>query len=118
MVQFLRDMNAHEGSKTGTTGPILACVEAMVLEMDQRQWQKHVEFEYGKVLDEVVLGMNVVSLDDDDNGGEDASIQVLERETIEPHCYLGLLGMDVGGGRVRWKGPMEESWRLFWKLYA
>ncbi|KAI9324987.1 hypothetical protein BDR26DRAFT_880215 [Obelidium mucronatum] len=118
VVGFVRKVNDHEGTKTGTTAPILKCLEAMLNEMED------IERGAGKgnvvdspesdeVVEEVVLGMKIVSLDDA-SGAHDNRGQY---RTKEPHCYLGLLGMDVGG-RVRWKGPTEQSWKLFWKLYA
>ncbi|KAJ3292414.1 hypothetical protein HDU79_001440 [Rhizoclosmatium sp. JEL0117] len=36
---------------------------------------------------------------------------------IDPYCYLGLLGMEIGKN-IRWRGQTEDSWRLFWKLKA
>ncbi|KAJ3029452.1 UNVERIFIED_CONTAM: hypothetical protein HDU68_012135 [Siphonaria sp. JEL0065] len=113
MLLFVQTVNLAEGTKTGTTAPMLACMEAMYQEM--------VDVESGIVgcdslsesvssVEEIELGMKIVSLDD--------TISINQVSVIkEPHCFLGLLGMEVGG-RVRWKGPTEESWRLFWKLYS
>ncbi|KAI9333130.1 hypothetical protein BDR26DRAFT_868633 [Obelidium mucronatum] len=64
----------------------------------------------------ITLQMKVVSLDGSNRDSEDR----------EPKALLGLLGIDVGddrgsgcvGDRVRWTGPSEESWRIFWKLYS
>ncbi|ORY45157.1 hypothetical protein BCR33DRAFT_737541 [Rhizoclosmatium globosum] len=35
----------------------------------------------------------------------------------EVRCFLGLLGLDIGK-TIRIDGRTEDSWRLFWKLYA
>ncbi|KAJ3018735.1 UNVERIFIED_CONTAM: hypothetical protein HDU68_011001 [Siphonaria sp. JEL0065] len=119
MVQFVQKVNRIEGSKTGITTPMLKCMEAMLQEMVDVEGGG---VDRGNVVDspqindddgdvaQIVLGMEIVSLD------EATSLKQISI-TKEPHCYLGLLGMEVCG-RVRWKGSTEESWRLFWKLYS
>ncbi|KAJ3026254.1 UNVERIFIED_CONTAM: hypothetical protein HDU68_005949 [Siphonaria sp. JEL0065] len=121
VLRFVRKVHDHEGSTTGTTTPILKCMESMLQEMvnvasgstrsNVGESPQSVESDD---LAHVVLGMKIVSLD------EGIGLETSRRDihvTKEPHCYLGLLGMEVGGC-VRWKGPTEESWRLFWKLYT
>ncbi|KAI9324996.1 hypothetical protein BDR26DRAFT_880231 [Obelidium mucronatum] len=86
----------------GTTGPIRICIEAMIKEIDG-----HGEEVGDLAIQEIVLGMKVVSL-----GESDTSISA----TAEPKAFLGLLGQQVG--LIKWPGRGEESWALFWKLYS
>ncbi|KAI9339944.1 hypothetical protein BDR26DRAFT_861861 [Obelidium mucronatum] len=108
IVEYVRDVYEREGSKGGTTSPILQCMEAMLREM--------VDVAGGilersdRCEDILVFEMKIASLDEDDDQ------DVVEQKAKEPPCYLGLLGMEIDG-RLRWSGPSEESWRLFWKLY-
>ncbi|KAI9339943.1 hypothetical protein BDR26DRAFT_918898 [Obelidium mucronatum] len=92
-------------ANAGTFTPISEGMKSMLLELSQDTQEKTVN------VDVLELALRVVSLDG--VGNEDGSGDVLK----EPHCYLGLLGLEVAGG-IRWKGRCEESWRLFWKLHS
>ncbi|KAJ3019255.1 UNVERIFIED_CONTAM: hypothetical protein HDU68_010743 [Siphonaria sp. JEL0065] len=98
--------------ESGVVPPISICMRAMVREIEENEASRHfIRIEQssnncsdGGGIGGITLGMTVVSLD-----GSDESVIIKE-----PKAYLGLLGMQVGG--VKWPGPIEESWRLFWKL--
>ncbi|KAJ3015764.1 UNVERIFIED_CONTAM: hypothetical protein HDU68_012576 [Siphonaria sp. JEL0065] len=106
------------GDYSGAMAPLYMCMQAMVNEMDNRRLESKEkrrgdgfvgdEAEDNERIEQVLVTMKVMSL-----GGD-----VLEEvgTVKEPHAFLGLLGMTVSGG-IRWNGPSEESWRLFWKLY-
>ncbi|ORY44938.1 hypothetical protein BCR33DRAFT_816753 [Rhizoclosmatium globosum] len=81
--------------------PLAVCVEAMVEEMEGRGVGEEGEREVG--FQPKIIG---------DVGGEDGVGAV-----YDPWGFMGLLGMQVGGG-LRWRGRSEDSWRLFWKLNA
>ncbi|ORY37981.1 hypothetical protein BCR33DRAFT_741970 [Rhizoclosmatium globosum] len=95
-----------ESAEGGYFTPILECMNAMLVEIDQ-------VLKVGRNpgvdgMKELELGMRIISI-----GGVDEDI--LETRTTEPYVILGLLGLEVSGG-LRFKGRSEESWRLFWKL--
>ncbi|ORY21761.1 hypothetical protein BCR33DRAFT_861821 [Rhizoclosmatium globosum] len=54
----------------------------------------------------VEVGMRVMPLGQKDDQAS---------QPVEAICYMGLLGLQIGN-KIRWKGVVEDSWRLFWKL--
>ncbi|KAJ3014454.1 UNVERIFIED_CONTAM: hypothetical protein HDU68_000278 [Siphonaria sp. JEL0065] len=94
----------------GAVPPVLTIMKEMLKDIEEQE----VAFAQGgnsagrqdEGVSSVTLGMKIVSLDGSEN----------EVVTAEPKAFLGLLGMEVKG--IRWPGPSEESWRLFWKLYS
>ncbi|KAJ3012850.1 UNVERIFIED_CONTAM: hypothetical protein HDU68_000992 [Siphonaria sp. JEL0065] len=109
MVEFIKMVSEEAGLGEGTFMPLVVCSEAMLKEMDELHQYGSREVD-AAVDDELVLGMKVMSLgtlnDDEDN--------VVMKE---PRAFLGLLGMQVGRG-LRWMGPAEDRWRLFWKVHS
>ncbi|KAJ3298386.1 hypothetical protein HDU79_010972 [Rhizoclosmatium sp. JEL0117] len=103
-VAFVKRIETEEGSFAGTMKPLVRCMESMEDEIN-RVLRDGRSSSMETALQEMELGMTVMSLGDN----------VTEYETKDPYCFLGLLGMEVGGG-LRWKGRSEESWKLFWKL--
>ncbi|KAI9334874.1 hypothetical protein BDR26DRAFT_866289 [Obelidium mucronatum] len=57
-------------------------------------------------VEDIVVAMKVASLGDIGGGSSIYDSRI---------ALWGLLGMTVGT-RLRWKGPIEENWKLFWKL--
>ncbi|KAI9339988.1 hypothetical protein BDR26DRAFT_861930 [Obelidium mucronatum] len=123
VIRFLESVYSSESGgvdkDTGILPPLVACMREMVCDIDvceSRGSETHLHHHFyhhsrGGVddfheIEDITLRMKVVSLD-----GEDET--VLKRE---PKAFLGLLGMSVG--TMRWPGPSEESWRLFWKLHS
>ncbi|ORY42028.1 hypothetical protein BCR33DRAFT_786736 [Rhizoclosmatium globosum] len=92
-----------------TTVPLRKTMYAMLEEMEQvartgkrRPFNSNLEVGWEKELVELPKEYPFLN---GNREGEDLK---------EPCCYLGLLGLDVGG-KLLWKGRSEESWTLFWK---
>ncbi|KAJ3072012.1 hypothetical protein HDU99_002296, partial [Rhizoclosmatium hyalinum] len=99
-------------SRVGDSGPIADAVEVMVEEMEMVVQAGHLapfQNDMFDVVSGLELGMRIMSVGEGP-GNEDSPV-------VEPLCHLGLLGMELGN-KVRWKGKGEDSWRLFWKLWA
>ncbi|ORY46938.1 hypothetical protein BCR33DRAFT_715335 [Rhizoclosmatium globosum] len=105
LIEFVRGELKKEGSRGGSTAPLVQCMEAMIIELTAPgECESNSE-----TFEELELGMKVMSLVDTED--------VQENVVLEPYGLLGLLGLTVAGG-IRWRGRSEESWRLFWKLHS
>ncbi|KAJ3283940.1 hypothetical protein HDU79_008641 [Rhizoclosmatium sp. JEL0117] len=112
----LKSNQLMSGAEAGAMLPLYQCMEAMLREMEEMEGATSLKVGRATTTesdwDELVLGMNVISLDD-----VEKSCSREQFEIKEPQALLGLLGFQVGGGGgMRWRGRSEESWRLFWKL--
>ncbi|KAI9339963.1 hypothetical protein BDR26DRAFT_861892 [Obelidium mucronatum] len=113
VVLVMHKVSESEGGQEvgGVIPPLLTCMKAMVYEVDSHEnallGLERTATHSDQQLDQLTLGMKVFSLD-----GRTDEISL----TKEPKAFLGLLGMEVGG--IRWPGPREDSWRLFWKLHS
>ncbi|ORY39135.1 hypothetical protein BCR33DRAFT_720371 [Rhizoclosmatium globosum] len=85
--------------------PQIACQEAVLDEIERLAEGKN----GWNAVCEIEMGMAVLDIGT-------VNIRTEEVMTVEPHTFMGLLGMEIGG--IRFKGRTEESWRLFWKLYS
>ncbi|KAJ3022611.1 UNVERIFIED_CONTAM: hypothetical protein HDU68_009020 [Siphonaria sp. JEL0065] len=101
MIHFVKKVESEGGMADGCCVPLILTLNAMLNEMDSCMNGGMEEN-----IDKILVGMKVLSLD--------AGIAVAVKE---PRAFLGLLGLEVGGG-VQWMGRVEESWRLFWKVYG
>ncbi|KAJ3007447.1 UNVERIFIED_CONTAM: hypothetical protein HDU68_003506 [Siphonaria sp. JEL0065] len=115
MLEFMKDAVEYTGpKKEGVFVPLIVCMDAMLKEMGCNDVK--LEDDETVVVDQVILGMKVISLGT--GAGSSVADSFPEPSVIrEPRAFLGLLGMEVGGG-IKWPGPREENWRLFWKLYS
>ncbi|KAI9343985.1 kinase-like domain-containing protein [Obelidium mucronatum] len=99
----------------GMKDPIAQCMEAMLKEFDfvEANGRSSVVTS-GRDIEELVLGMNVVSLGGGCSGDDDAGVESITPVTQEAWAFLGLLGLEVAGG-IRWKAAYEDGWRAFWR---
>ncbi|KAJ3035792.1 hypothetical protein HDU99_010555, partial [Rhizoclosmatium hyalinum] len=93
MVQSVHQLEAGPAGG-GYFTPILACMNAMLTEIDQVHKVGSKSGVDG--MKELELSMRIFSI-----GGVDEDI--LESRTTEPYVILGLLGLEVSGG-LRFKG--------------
>ncbi|KAI9325005.1 hypothetical protein BDR26DRAFT_880245 [Obelidium mucronatum] len=124
MVDLVKRVSVDMGSAEGTCEPLLFCMQAMLAEMDQMQLsgggaggaggagggnsgrgrgEEEDQDEGG-----LVLGMKLMAL-----GSKVPTMYGIK----EPRAFLGLLGLDVSGG-IRWRGCVEQGWKMFWKLFS
>ncbi|KAJ3019872.1 UNVERIFIED_CONTAM: hypothetical protein HDU68_010468 [Siphonaria sp. JEL0065] len=96
-------------AQMGMMDPLSLCMEAMWKEMDEVKRNGRRNALTGDEVDDIIIGMHVVSLGD-------ATAGEVENESVtaEPWAFLGLLGLEVSGG-FRWHASYEVGWRQFWK---
>ncbi|KAJ3283075.1 hypothetical protein HDU79_009437, partial [Rhizoclosmatium sp. JEL0117] len=91
LIEFVRGELKKEGSRGGSTAPLVQCMEAMIIELTAPgECESNSE-----TFEELELGMKVMSLVDTED--------VQENVVLEPYGLLGLLGLTVAGG-IRWRG--------------
>ncbi|ORY31489.1 hypothetical protein BCR33DRAFT_856866 [Rhizoclosmatium globosum] len=96
----------------GSSDPILQAMEAMLAEVEEAgrlgRWFRSLPDDVIlNDLEAIEVGMKLMRVGTD----------MEENSVVDPYCYMGFLGMEIGSRRkIRWKGRREESWRLFWKL--
>ncbi|ORY47918.1 hypothetical protein BCR33DRAFT_81413 [Rhizoclosmatium globosum] len=93
--------------------PLVNAMEAMFAEVEDVVM-------FGRSLDNVMVRRDEASIVlEVELGMETMRLGNGHKEMIDPWCYMGFLGLEMGVRKdMRWKGRMEESWRLFWKLYS
>ncbi|KAI8610582.1 hypothetical protein BC830DRAFT_1145133 [Chytriomyces sp. MP71] len=95
--------------KSNMVTPMVRCVRAMIVEVEEVM-EANSSPPLGRKegspesVDSVVVGMKVLAI-----GATETTVDGLEED---PWCFLGLLGLEVGG--LRWRAPYEEGWRNLW----
>ncbi|KAJ3286458.1 hypothetical protein HDU79_006461 [Rhizoclosmatium sp. JEL0117] len=99
------------GAQASAGSPIIAAIDAMIAEMEDvvRTGNRPLPFSSNE-MDALELGMAAASI-------SSTPIERIDSTIHEPYCFMGLLGFEIGN-KYRWKGRREDSWRLFWKLFA